>query len=147
MRLALGAVVLAAAVLVASACGGSQTASSSRLILRGTVQCTATLTTPVQVGDELGVTFRFHNVSKRTVKVYLGVFGGYWVVVRSPDGTTYDTRVPLGNMHLPPPIKTPIPPGAIRHPGGSASSPLFSTGSRSASPAETRSTSTRSSCC
>ena len=65
MRLSLGAVVLAVIVLAASACGSGNrivsamtngsTVSSSGLMLDGTVRCTATLTTPVQAGDGLGL--------------------------------------------------------------------------------------------
>ena len=121
MKLSLGAALLTAAVLAASACGSGRptgspptsgsTVSSSRLILGGTVRCTATLTTPVQAGHELGIVFRFHNVSERTVKVQLG-YGGMWVVVTSPNGTTYDTRIPLENEPGPYISPTPIAPGA-----------------------------------
>ena len=116
MKLLLGAVVLGAAVLAASACGSShqtrgRTLSSSRLILGGAVRCTATLTTPVQVGDELGVSIRFHNVSQHPVDVHPG-YGGMWVIVTSPDGTTYDTRVPWENTFGPAPAPIPLVPGA-----------------------------------
>src|SRR5262245_28341994 len=99
MRFALGAAMLAAIALVASACGSSHTRTvrSSGLMLHGTVRCTVTLTKPAEAGHELGAVFSFHNVSKRTVKVDL-VYGGMWLLVRSPDGTTYDTRVPLENV-------------------------------------------------
>ncbi len=92
----------------------SGTVSSSSPILGGAVRCTATLTTPVQVGDELGISFAFHNVSSKTVKEYLGEYGGFWAVVRSPDGTTYDTRVPLENISTPYLPPTPIAPGATK---------------------------------
>lgn len=119
MRLSLGTALLAVVALAASACGSgghasSSPASSSRLILGGTVRCTATLTTPVQAGNELGISFDFHNVSKRTVKVYVGEYGGYWAVVTSPDGTTYDTRVPLEDISTPYFPPTPIAPGATK---------------------------------
>lgn len=120
MKLVLGAAVLAAIALAASACGSSHptsglppsgTVSSSRLILGGAVRCTATVTTPVQVGDKLGVSIRFENVSTRTVDVHPG-YGGIWVVVTSPDGTSYDTRVPWENASGPPPAPIPLRPGA-----------------------------------
>ena len=120
MKFSLGALLLAAVALAASACGSSHptapppsgtTVSSSRLILGGTVRCTATLTTPVQAGQELGISFAFHNVSTRTVNVQLS-YGGMWVVVRSPDGTTYDTRIPLENENGPPREPIPVRPGA-----------------------------------
>ena len=121
MKLALGAVLLVAVALAASACGSSHpagspalsgpTASSSHLILGGTVRCTATLTKTEQVGQELGISFSFHNVSTRTAKVDLA-YGGMWVVVRSPDGTRYDTRIPLENERGPYIPPTPIAPGA-----------------------------------
>jgi hypothetical protein len=116
MTFPLGAVLLAAAVLAASACGSSHktssgTVSSSRLILDGAVRCTATLATPVQVGDELGVSISFRNVSKHPVDVQ-PAYGGMWVLVKSPDGTTYDTRVPWENSSAPPPGPIPLQPGA-----------------------------------
>ncbi len=123
MKISLGAALLAAVALAASACGSSHptsnpptsgsTVSSSRLILGGTVRCTATLATAVQAGAELGISFAFDNVSKRTVKVQLA-YGGMWVVVRSPDGTTYDTRIPLENEFGPFHRPTPLAPGATK---------------------------------
>src|SRR5947209_7410720 len=121
MKVSLGAVLLAALVLVV-ACGSSRTASgpptngrtvsSTGLMLDGTVRCTATVTTPAQAGHELGITFTFHNVSKRTAKVDLA-YGGMWVLVTSPDGTAYDTRVLFENVsgYIPP---TPIAPGETK---------------------------------
>src|SRR5204863_334469 len=87
--------------------------SSSRLILGGTVRCTATLTTPVQAGHELGIAFAFHNVSTHAVSVPIA-YGGMWVRVKSPDGTTYDNRIPLENETGPgvPPVS--IAPGATK---------------------------------
>lgn len=121
MKLSLGAAVVAALVLAASACGSSHPVTSppapsrtvSALILGHTVRCAATLTTTVQAGHELGITFTFRNVSKRTAKVELG-YGGMWVVVKSPDGTTYDTRVPLENERGPYIPPTPLAPGATK---------------------------------
>jgi hypothetical protein len=65
----------------------------------------------VQVGHELGMSFKFHNLSRQTVNVYPG-YGGVWVVVSSPDGTTYDTRVPLENASGPGAPAIPVQPGA-----------------------------------
>lgn len=119
MKIALGAALLAAVALTASACGsshpkaGASTASSSRLVLGGAVRCTATVKTPAHVGDELGVSVRFENLSHQPVKVSPG-YRGVWVVVKSSDGTTYDTRVPWENTRgLPtPPIA--LAPGAAK---------------------------------
>ncbi|MDX6480765.1 MAG: hypothetical protein QOG85_1275 [Gaiellaceae bacterium] len=117
MKLVLGVAVLTAVALAASACGSNshrtsvQSGTSSQLILGGTVRCTATMTTPVEVGHELGVIVRLHNVSQHTVNV-LPAYGGVWVVVRSADGTTYDTRIPLENSNGPPPAPIPLRPGA-----------------------------------
>jgi hypothetical protein len=115
MKLLVGPAVLAAIALVASACGSShgRTVSSSGSMLGGTVQCTATIATPAQAGDELAATFTFHNVSKRPADVSLA-YGGMWLLIRSPDGTTYDTRVPLENMSLPYQPPTVIAPGATK---------------------------------
>jgi hypothetical protein len=123
MRLSLGAVLLAAVALAASACGSTHrtggaatsgpTGSSTRLILDGAVRCTATVTTPVQVGHELGLSVSFHNVSKHTVDVQPG-YGGVWAVVRSPDGTTYDTRVPWENRTGPSASAISLDPGATQ---------------------------------
>jgi hypothetical protein len=123
MRSVIGAVLLVAVVFAAPACGsshptnsppsGNPTVSSTGPMLGGTVQCTATLKTPVQAGHDLGVVFTFHNVSKHTEKVSLA-YGGMWVLVKSPDGTTYDSRVPLEDVpgpYIPP---TPIAPGATK---------------------------------
>jgi hypothetical protein len=110
MKLAVGAAALAAIALAASACGSAtSTVTSTGLMLDGTVQCTATLPASVEAGHELDAAFRFHNVSKRTVKVDL-LYGGMWLLVRSPDGTTYDTRIPWEHS-TPPPRPTSIAPG------------------------------------
>ncbi len=105
MKLSLGAVLLATFALAASACGSSHrsspgvsgpTVSSSRLVAGGAVQCTATVRNPVEAGHDLGIVFTFHNLTKHSVNVPVS-YGGVWVVVKSPDGTTYDTRIPLEN--------------------------------------------------
>lgn len=105
--LRLGALV--AIPLVLAACAGSDPAtaphfqyavsvlgggSSSRLILHGRVRCTASLRSPVQPGQELGLTFSLHNHTGSTVHVRLSP-ADLSFVVKAPDGTTYDTRVPL----------------------------------------------------
>lgn len=132
------AVVLVVAALAVSACGGghratstgvkssttplgkslqatvsTKTVSSSRLILGGRVRCTAVVTTPVQVGHVLDVTFRIRNVSQHPAKVQLA-HDNLWLAVRGADGTTYDTRRAaratgsLGGPYIPP---TTIRPG------------------------------------
>ena len=135
MKLWLLAGVLAAIVLAASACAGShrapkpsavvspiavkpgpvdiRTVSSSRLIQHRSVRCTATVTTPAAAGRALHVLFRVSNVTHHSVNVQLG-YGSLWLVVKSPDGTTYDTRVPLRSIlgpYIPP---TKIPAGATK---------------------------------
>ena len=121
MKVLLGVALLAVVALTASACGSSHrtnppakspTVSSTGLMLHGTVRCTATLTTPAHAGHDLGVTFTFHNFSNKTAKVNL-VYGGMWVLIKSPDGTTYDSRIPLETLRpfVPP---TPIAPGATK---------------------------------
>jgi hypothetical protein len=136
MKLALGAAVLAAVALAASACGSSHrtsnppppsgpthptnspplsgpTVSSSRLILNGAIRCTATVNTTVPVGQELGISVSFRNVSKRTVDVQPG-YGGVWAVVKSPDGTMYDTRVPWESRTGPGTPAISLEPGATQ---------------------------------
>ena len=118
MKLSLGAALLAAIALAASACGTShpitppRTVHSSGFMLDGAVRCTATITTPAEAGRGLDVVFRFHNVSKRTVKVDL-VYGGMWILVKSPDGTRYDSRVPFEALSGPD-IPIPIAPGETK---------------------------------
>lgn len=86
------------------------TVGSSRLIMHGTVRCTATVARSVEAGSPLGLTFAVHNLSKHTVKVLLAD-GGLWLVVRAADGTTYDTRVPLRSELGGIPFPATIPPG------------------------------------
>jgi len=80
---------------------------SSRLIDSDQVRCTAAVTTPVQVGHVLDVTFRIRNVSRHPVKVPLA-HDNLWLVVSGADGTTYDTRAAtratgsLGGPYIPP---------------------------------------------
>jgi len=123
-----GAAVLVATTLAASACGGYQvssqtpastsstvsagTVSSTGLILDGRVRCTATVSTTVQAGDALGLTFAVRNVSDRPVKVPLAYAS--WFVMKAADGTTYDTRVLLRNELGPVIFPTTIPPGTTK---------------------------------
>jgi hypothetical protein len=90
----------------------AQTVSSTRLILHGRVRCTAAVTTPVQAGQPLDVTFAVRNVSSRAVNVSLAPWG-FWFVVRSSSGTTYDTRrlTPFSVPYIPP---TKIRPGETK---------------------------------
>ena len=120
MKLSLGAALVAVTLLAASACGSSSrtsspptTVSSSALTLGGTVRCTATLTTPVQAGRELRVSFRFHNVSTQTAHVDLA-YGGMWAFIQGTDGASYDTRIPVENQHGPTIPPVPIAPGATK---------------------------------
>lgn len=106
MKVAIGCAVLVAVALAASACGSSKPAtapagSSTRLILGGAVRCTATVASPVQAGQALKVSLRYDNLTDRRVTVD-PAYGGTWVVVKSADGTTYDTRIPLENSTIPP---------------------------------------------
>jgi hypothetical protein len=117
VKVALGGAVVAAVVLAAAACGGSaanpgpRAVRSDRDILGGAIRCTATLRSPVEIGQDLGVSVTFRNVSDHMINVY-PAYGGVWVLVKSADGTTYDTRVPLENSNGPPPSPIPVRPGA-----------------------------------
>jgi hypothetical protein len=97
-----GACLLVAITAASTACAGShrvadgtqipaKTITSSRLILGGRVRCTATASTPVEAGQPLGVTFAFHNVSNRAVKVSLAPWG-VRLVFTAGDGTRFDTQ-------------------------------------------------------
>jgi hypothetical protein len=136
MKGLMGAALLVAITLAASACGGYQassqqspgssptappqgssvsagTISSTGLILDGRVRCTATVSGSVEAGDPLGLTFAVRNVSTQAVKVRLPHVS--WFVVKAADGTTYNTRVALRNEIGGPFIEpTTIPPGATR---------------------------------
>jgi hypothetical protein len=124
MKLSLGAVLFAAVVLAGCASGHRSVGPasspgigiagiSSGLMLDGTVRCTAIVGGPVQAGNTLDVQFSFHNVSKRAVAVDLQ-YGGMWLLVKSPDGTTYDSRVPFESQSGPRISPTPIAPGATK---------------------------------
>ena len=69
----------------------AKTIKSSRLILGGSVRCTATATTPVEAGQKLGVTFAFRNVANHAVKVGLAPWQVRFVL-RAGDGTRFDTN-------------------------------------------------------
>jgi hypothetical protein len=119
-KLVVGA-ALASVALAASACGSSRpagppaakngTITSSRLIQGGAVRCTATLPSSVPVGHDLGLVVRFQNLTSHPVDVQ-PAYGGVWAVVRSSDGTTYDTRIPLENSSGPPPRSIALGAGA-----------------------------------
>lgn len=102
-----GVLAVAAVALAASACAGgdhesgtqggatvsvvsrivARTVSSSRLILGGRVRCIATVTSPVAAGQEIAAIFSYRSVSSHPVAFP----GGSSLVLRSPDGTSYDT--------------------------------------------------------
>jgi hypothetical protein len=97
-----GACVLVATAAALSACAGThrtgigtqvsaKTISSSRLILGGRVRCTATVTTPIEVGQALGAHFTFRNISNDPVRVSLAPWD-VRMVLRARDGTTFDTQ-------------------------------------------------------
>src|SRR5581483_1052306 len=98
MKRLLAVAALAALALAAAAYGGGRhgpsAVSSSRLVDGGKIRITATVATPVQAGHDLGVAFSIENVSRQTREIQL-CCTSLWLVVRSPDGTRYDTRVPL----------------------------------------------------
>jgi hypothetical protein len=102
-----GAFVLVALTVALSACGGShrapqvtgaigtliatKTVSSSRLILGGSVRCTASATTPVEAGQKLGVTFAFQNNSDHAVRVNTAPWDVRFIF-KAADGTRFDTN-------------------------------------------------------
>lgn len=69
-----------------------------------------TVPTQVEVGQRIGTTFAFRNVSRRPVPVDPG--GS--LVVRAGDGTTYDTNRPLTVGGHIPVMPTPIRPGGTK---------------------------------
>jgi hypothetical protein len=120
MKLLLGAAVLAAGMLAASASGSSH---ENGVMLDGAIRCTAALTTPVSVpvGHELGIVFKLRNVTKHWRKIEATTdprMGGLtlWIVVAGPHGTTYDSRSPFSgsfaSFETPPPRPTRIWAGA-----------------------------------
>lgn len=130
--------VLTAIALAAAACAGGhksihvttsvspgpkisvRTMSSSGLILEGRARCTASVTTPVEAGHEIAVTFSLHNLSESVVKAPVAE-GSVWLVIRSADGITYNTRTALSaELSHGGPFRTPvrIPPGETRTVGG-----------------------------
>jgi len=68
----------------------ARTVSSSRFVLHGRVRCTATVTTPVEAGHQIDVTFSLHNVSGSTARAPRDETST-GLVVRAGDGTRYDT--------------------------------------------------------
>jgi hypothetical protein len=126
MRALTGVCALVAIALAAPACGGShrstpgttsvspgpeisvRTVSSSGLILGGRVRCTASLTTPVGAGHELGVSFSLHNISRSAVRAAT-VEGSTGLVVKAADGTTYNTTTAeYAGGSLGGPYRTPV---------------------------------------
>jgi hypothetical protein len=128
------AVVLIPVTLATTACAGSHQAvnppssflpttteqsqgaaakviKSSRLILNGRARCTVLVTASVSAGQPLTATFALHNVSNSRVK-FERWYGTFWLVVKTADGATYDTRTPLGGL-----VGGPISPAEIS-PGG-----------------------------
>ena len=119
MKTSLSVVVLAVIALTAVTAASSHrmagAVSSSRLIGGGDFRVTASVATRVEVGRPLEVTFRIRNVSKQPRTIQLDYATSLWLVVHSPDGTTYDTRRAyelsgsLGGPYRPP---TKLRPGA-----------------------------------
>jgi hypothetical protein len=82
-------------------------------MLGGRVECTATTKTPVQRKHVLRVAFRFHNISKRTVKVDLSFFGP-WIRVSNRYRTPFDghqAQENAGRFSIPAYSLTRIAPG------------------------------------
>ena len=105
MKVSLGAVLLVAVALGASACGSGHSTgklptsgpnvSSSRLVKDGHIQITATVPTRARIGKPLSVTFRITNTSKQPRKLQLG-YQELWFVVHAAKHMHYDTRVAYG---------------------------------------------------
>ncbi len=104
---------LLALALAAAASGGharaAGTVSSSGLVEGGTVRITVTIHTPVQVGHVLRGRFTVRNVSNEPQEIHLD-HNYLWVVIRSPDGATFDTRIAYGDRRGP----GPVPPVKLR---------------------------------
>lgn len=97
--------------------GWPPTESSSRLLDGGRLLCTATVKPHVQLGQNVEVKLTLHNRSKRATKVSLWVFSAQ-MVVKTADGTTYDTSAPYRALPgIPPPIPRKLRAGATIHPG------------------------------
>lgn len=114
MKAPVALIAVVAITLGLSAWLGSQSANaglirphterSSRLLHGSRVRCTASVRSEVQAGSAVRVKFTLHNVSKRSVKVSLGVFSAGFVL-KAADGTTYDTSAPYESLPgIPPPI-------------------------------------------
>lgn len=119
MKRLLAAAGLLALTAATSAYGGShsgtRTVSSSRLVQGGNIRITVSIDTPVQAGHALRVTYRVRNVSKQPRKIELDYPTSLWLVVRSSDGMTYDTRRAFllsGSLGGPPRFSTRLRPGA-----------------------------------
>lgn len=97
--------------------GWPPTESSSSLLQRGHVLCTATVKSQVAVGHAVSVKYTVHNVSKRSVTIMLWQFSSGFTL-NSPDGTTYDTGAPYEALPgIPPPERVKLRPGATRRLG------------------------------
>ena len=112
MKLLLAMGALLAMLLAASAFAGPHSrtpvtaVSSSRLVKSGHIRITVRIKTPVFAGHGLKVTWHVRNISKQPRKIHLA-FDNLWLVIRSPDGTTYDTRIAFGGFGHPfiPPVR------------------------------------------
>src|SRR5436309_1357616 len=117
MKRLLAAAAVLTLGLAGAASGGharaAGTVRSSRLVGGGHFRITATFGTPARVGNALRVSFSVRNVSKVTRKIQLA-YPAFWVVIRSPDGTTYDTReayLSSGSLGGPVVLPTKLKPG------------------------------------
>lgn len=91
------------------------TERSSRFVAHGRVSCIASVKAQVQVGHDLTVRFTLHNRSKHPATVSFWVFSAGFVL-KSPDGTSYDTDAPYESFPgIPPPTPRKIPAGATWH--------------------------------
>lgn len=101
------------------------TERSSRLVLGRRVRCTATVSSNVQAGDAVTVRLILHNVAKRAVKYSRWLESGS-VVLRAPDGTTYNPDALYTGL---PGIPPPTPPGSVAELNAECSLSLDSEGS------------------
>jgi hypothetical protein len=100
------AVASSAPSLATQSWPSTETLRSSRFLSDGRLRCTATVDSPVEAAEEMSVTFVLRNVSKHRVKgVGFDRFAGYpSLVLKAPDGTTYNAPVHWGDVlsHLRP---------------------------------------------
>jgi hypothetical protein len=97
---ALGVPVLAASAFAAAAGHrpAPATVHSSALLFGGRVRCSVSIVTPAQVGRPLHVRVRLHNISDQPIDV-TQYSNDTWLVVKSADGTRFDTRLAGGFSH------------------------------------------------